>query len=146
MRMSHRRLKDMSCDHTSFFNSCRVLRRGRSLVLAPKKSVALRAERVPSPDAAPISGRSGPNAAALSTGQVSPVVAPTPSVGQPGLGAEEAPSVVAEQTTAEVTLPPTLERTNLAPVLVAPSVVGVAPQVKALASQAKVVMTMPSQE
>ena len=64
------------------------------------------------------------------------MVAPMPSVGQAGAGAEEAPLGVAEQTTAEVTPPPTLERMELPPALVAPSVVGAAPQVEAPASQA----------
>ena len=73
-------------------------------------------------------------------------VAPMPSVGQAGTGTEEAPSGVAEQTMAEVTALPILERTGLPPALEVPSVVGVAPQVKAPASQAEVVVTAPSQE
>ena len=54
--------------------------------------------------------------------------------------------VVTEQKTTEVTPPPTLERMELPPMLVAPSVVGMAPQVEAPASQAEVAMTVPSQE
>ena len=110
------------------FNSCRVLQRGRSLALAPKKNVALLAERVSSPDVAPVLGRSGADVAASSAGQAPPAVAPVPSVGQAGIRAEEAPSGVTEQTTAEVTPPPMLERTELPLVLVAPSVVGIVPQ------------------
>ena len=113
------------------FNSCRVLRQGRSLALVPKKSVALQAERVLLPDAAPISGRSGADFAVLSAGQAPPTVAPVPSVGQAGAGAEEAPSGVIEQTTVEVNPSPTLERTELPPALVAPPMVGAAPQVEA---------------
>ncbi|XP_066354909.1 uncharacterized protein [Miscanthus floridulus] len=120
--------------------------KGCSLALAPKKSDALQAIRVPSPNVAPILGRSGTDVAASSAGQVPPVVAPTPLVGQAGTGAEEAPSGVAEQTTAEVTPPPMLERTRLPPTLVAPSMVGAVPQVKAPASEAEVTMTTPSQE
>ena len=96
------------------------------------------------PDAAPISGRSGADFAVLSAGQAPSTVAPVPSVGQAGAGAEEAPSGVAEQTTTEVTPSPTLERTELSPVLVAPSVVGASPQVEASASQAEVATTAPS--
>ena len=62
------------------FTSCRLLRRGRSLGLAPKKSLALQAGRTVVPDVTPISGRSD-----------SDVVA---SLADP---ATPAPSVVAEQ-------------------------------------------------
>ena len=88
------------------------------------------------PDVAPVSGSSGADVAAPSAGQALPTMVPMPSVGQAGAGAEEAPSGVTEQTTAEVTPPPTLVWTELSPVHVVPSVVGVTPQVKALASQA----------
>ncbi|XP_066342450.1 uncharacterized protein [Miscanthus floridulus] len=56
-----------------------------------KKSVALQAERVPSPDVTPISGRSGADVVASLVGLASPMVAPVPSVGQAGAEAEEAP-------------------------------------------------------
>ena len=91
------------------------------MALAPKKSIALQAERVPSPNVAPILGRSGVDVAASSAGQASPAVAPVPSVGQAGTGAKEAPLGVAEQMTTEVTPPPTLGRTELLSALVAPS-------------------------
>ena len=95
------------------------------MALAANKSVALQAIRVPSPDVAPISGRSGTDVVASSAGQVLPAVAPVPSVGQAGARAEEAPLGVTEQTMAEETLPPMLEWTELPPTLVAPSMVGV---------------------
>ena len=101
---------------------------------------------MPSPDVTPVSDRSGTDVAASLACPVLPVVTPAPSVGQVGAGAEEAPSGVAEQTTAKVTPPPTLEWMGLPPVLVAPSVVGAAPQVEALASQVEVATTAPSQE
>ena len=72
-------------------------------------------------------------------------MAPVPSVGQADTGADGAPLGVAEQTTAEVTPPPTLERTELSLALVAPSVVGAVSQAKAPVSQAEVAMTMTSQ-
>ena len=90
-------------------------------------------------------GRSRADVAASLADQALHVVALVPSAGQGGAGAEEAPSRVAEQTTAKVNPPPTLERTELPPALVAPSMVGTAPQVEALASQAEVVMTVTSQ-
>ena len=99
-----------------------------------------------SPDVAPISGRSGADVAVSLAGQAPPAMAPVPSVGQAGAGAEEAPSGVTEQTTAEVTPPPTLERMKVPLVLVVPPVVGVAPQVEAPALQAEVAVTAPSQE
>ena len=126
------------------FNSCRVLRRGRSLVLAPKKSVALQAGHAPSPNVAPVSGRSGADVAASLVGQVPPAVAPMPSAGQADARAEEAPSGVIEQTAMEVILPPTLERTELSLTLVVPFVVGAAPQAEALALQVEVAMTVTS--
>ena len=125
---------------------CRLLRQGHSLALAPKKSVALQAERVSSPDVAPILGRNGTDVAALSAGLVPPVVAPAPLAGQAGAGVEEAPSGVSEQMTVEVTPPPTLERTELLPMLVAPSMGGVALQVEAPVSRAEVATTAPCQE
>ena len=68
-----------------------------------------------------------------------------PSVGQADAGAEGAPSEVAEQLAAEVIPLATSERTELPLVLVAPSVVGVAPPVEASAWQAEVATTMTSQ-
>ena len=127
------------------FNSCRVLIQGRSLALAPKKSVALQAGQAPSPDVAPISGRSGTNVAASSAGQAPPAVAPMPSAGQADAGADGAPSRVTEQMAAKVTPPPMSERTELPLELVAPSVVGAAPQVEAPTSQAQVTATVMSQ-
>ena len=105
------------------------------MALAPEKSVALQAGGTPSPDVAPISGRSGADVVASSAGLALPAVAPMPSAGQIDAGADGAPLGVAEQTTVEVTPPPTSERTELSPALVAPSVVGAAPQVKAPTSQ-----------
>ena len=113
------------------FNSCSILRQGYSLALAPKKSIALQAGGTSSLDVFPISSRSRTNVVALLAGQVPPMVAPTPSAGQAGTEAEEAPWGVTEQTIAEVALPPTLERTELPPALVAPPMVGAAPQVEA---------------
>ena len=60
-------------------------------------------------------------------------------------GADELPSRVAEQRMADVTPPPTLERMELPPALVAPLVVGTTPQVEAPVSQAQVTATMTSQ-
>ena len=74
------------------------------------------------------------------------MVALMPSTGQAGTGAEEEPSGVTEQTTAEVTPSPTLEGTELSPMLVAPPVVGAVSLVEPLASQAEVAATAPSQE
>ena len=51
------------------------------MVLAPKKSVALQAERVSSPDVASVLGRSGADVAASSAGQAPPAVVPMPLVG-----------------------------------------------------------------
>ena len=115
------------------------------MALAPKKSVALQAGRTPSPDVAPVSGRSGADVAASSAGQALPMVAPVPLVGQADAGAKGAPLGVIEQTTAEVILPPMLERIELPLVLMAPSLVGAAPQAKALASQVEVATTVTSQ-
>ena len=126
------------------FNSCRVLRRGHSLALAPKKSIALQAARAPLPNVAPILGRSRADVTALSTGQAPPMVASMSSVGQADAGAEEASSGVTEHMATEVIPPPTLERTELPLTLVAPSVVGAVPQAEAPASQAEVAMTVTS--
>ena len=68
-----------------------------------------------------------------------------PSAGQVDAGAKEAPSGVGKHMAAKVIPPPTLERTELPLALVAPSMVGVAPQAEALASQAEVPKTMMSQ-
>ena len=130
------------CD-LCLFNFCRIMRRVHSLALTPKKSVALQAERVPSPDIAPVSGKSGANVAVLLAGQAPSAVAPMPLVGQAGARAEEAPSGGVEQTTTEVTPLPTLEWTEQPPVLVAPSVVGAASQVEAPMSQAEEAFTSP---
>ena len=126
------------------FNFCRILRWGRSLALAPKKSIALQAGWVPSPDVTPISGRSRANVVASSTGQAPPAVAPVPSVGQADAEAEEAPLWVAQHMATEVITPPTLERMEPPLMLVAPSVVGAVPQAEALTSQAEVATTVTS--
>ena len=68
-----------------------------------------------------------------------------PSVGQAGAGAKEAPSGVTEQTMAVETPPPMLEWMELPHVLVAPSIVGAAPQVKAPSSWVEMAMTVTSQ-
>ena len=106
------------------FNSCRVLRRGRSLALAPNKSVALQAGWAPSPDVAPVLGRSRAIVVASLAGQAPPVVAPVPSASQADVRAEEASSRVTEHMAVEVIPPPTSERTEPPLALVAPSVVG----------------------
>ena len=67
-----------------------------------------------------------------------------PSVGQASVGAEEAPSGVIEQTTVEVTPPPMLERSELPPTLVAPSMVGAVPQAEASVSQVEVIAIVTS--
>ena len=67
-----------------------------------------------------------------------------PSVGQADVGAEGAPSRVAEQTAVEVIPPPTSERMELPLRLVVPSVVGAAPQAEAPVLQAEVAMTVTS--
>ncbi|XP_066341641.1 uncharacterized protein [Miscanthus floridulus] len=67
----------------------RFLRRGHSLGLAPKKSLALQAGWTTLPDVAPISGRSGADAVASLADPAAPVVVP-------------APLVVAEQATSSV--------------------------------------------
>ena len=82
---------------------------------------------------------------ASSADQALPALALVPSVGQADTGANRAPLGVAEQTTAEVTPPPVSERKEPPLTLVAPSVVGAAPQVEAPASQAEVVVTVTSQ-
>ena len=65
--------------------------------------------------------------------------------GQVDAGAEGASSKVTEQTATEVILLPTLGQTELPLAFVAPFVVGAAPHVEALVSQAEVGMTMTSQ-
>ena len=115
------------------------------MALAPKKRVALQAERVSSPDVALTLGRSGADVVASSAGQAPPVVVPVPSAGQAGARAEEAPSGVAEQTATEVIPPPTSQWMEPPRALVMPSVVGAAPQAEAPASQAKVATTVTSQ-
>ena len=115
------------------------------MALAPKKSVALQARRASSLDIAPVSGKSGANVAASLAGQASPAVAPVPLAGQADTEADGAPSGVTEQTAAEVISTPMSERTELPLTLVAPSVVGMAPQAEALALPAKVAMTVTSQ-
>ena len=127
------------------FNSYRVLRRGRSLALAPKKSITIQARRGPSPNVAPVSCRSGADVAASSAGQAPPAVAPVPSAGQADVGAEGAPSGVTEQMAAEVIPLPTSKRTELPLALVAPSMVGATPQVEAPMSQVEVAATVTSQ-
>lgn len=82
---------------------------------------------------------------ASSAGLAPPAVALVPSVGQANARADGAPSGVIEQTTVEVTRPPTSKRTELLLALVALSMVGVVPQVEAPASQAQVAMTVTSQ-
>ena len=115
------------------------------MVLVPKKSVTLQAERVSSPDVAPISGRIGADLAASSASQAPPVVVPMPLAGQVDTGAEGAPSEVAEQLAMEVIPLLTSERAKLSLTLVAPSVVGVAPPVKAPLTQTEVAMIVTSQ-
>ena len=100
------------------FNFLQTLATGRSLALAPKKSVALQA-------------RQGLSATAPSAGQAPPVVVPVPSAGQADAGAEGAPSEVAEQPTSEAILLPMSEQAELPHALMTPSVVGVAPPVEA---------------
>ena len=113
------------------FTSCRFLRRGRSLVLVPKKSLSLQAGQTPLPDVAPVSGRSGVDVAASSADLAPPTLAP-------------APSVVAKQATTDVTPPSTSERVELPPVLVASSMVGVAPQAEGPTSPVEKATTVPS--
>ena len=115
------------------------------MALVPKKSIALQAGRAPSPDVTPISGRSGVDVAASSASQALPAVVLMPSVGQADAGAEEAPSGVIEHMTTEVIPPPMSEWMELPLALVAPSVVGAAPQAEAPASQAEVAATVTSQ-
>ena len=67
-----------------------------------------------------------------------------PSTSQADAGADGAPLGVAEQIAAEVTPSPTLERTELPLALLAPSVVGAAPQAEAPASQVEVAATVTS--
>ena len=126
------------------FNSCRVLRWGCSLALAPKKSVALQAGWVLSPDVALVSDRSGADVVALSDGQASPTVAPMLLVGQEDAGVGGVPLGVIKQTATNVILPPTSERMELPPTLVVTSVVGTAPQAEAPASQVEVATTVTS--
>ena len=95
------------------FVSCSVLRRGGSLALAPKKSVALQARRWLSPDVAPILGESGAGVTALLAGLVPPTVVPMPLVSQVVGKAEGAPSKVAAQPAMEVIPLPTSERAEL---------------------------------
>ena len=117
------------------FTSCRFLRWGRSLGLAPKKSLALQAGWTSPPDVAPVSGRSGADVAASSADLAAPAVAPTPVV-----VVEQAAVAVA------VTPPSSSERMEPPPVLVASSVVGAAPQAEGPASPVEVAATAPSQE
>ena len=114
------------------------------MALAPKKSVALQVGWASSLDVAPVSGSSGADVAALSADQAPPAVAPVPSVGQAGARAEEAFLGVTEHMAAEVIPPPTSERTGPPLALVAPSVVGAAPQAEAPASQVEVAATVTS--
>ena len=73
------------------------------------------------------------------------MVAPMPSAGQTVAGAEGTPKAVAEQPATEVILLPMLEQTKMPLTLVALSVVGTAPLVKAPPTQTEVVMTVASQ-
>ena len=70
--------------------SCKFLRMGCSLGLAPKKSLALQAGRTALPDVAPVLGRRGADAVASLADPAAPAVAPAPSV-----VAEQAASSVA---------------------------------------------------
>ena len=102
------------------------------MVLAPKKSDALQE-------------RQGPSIAALSAGQMPPVVAPVPLASQADTGAKGAPSEVTEQPASEVILLSMLKRAELLLMLVASSVVGIAPPVEAPLTQMKVAVTVTSQ-
>ena len=73
------------------------------------------------------------------------MVAPVPSASQADVRAEEASSRVTEHMAVEVIPPPTSERTEPPLALVAPSMVGAAPQAEAPASQMEVAMTVTSQ-
>ena len=85
------------------------------------------------PNVTPVLGMSGTDIADSLADPTPPVVAPVPSV-------------VAEQAAAEVTPPSTSERTELPPVLVASSMVGVATQAEGPVSPVEVATTAPSQE
>ena len=67
------------------------------MAVAPKKSVAIQARRGPSPNVAPVLGRSGADVAASSASQAPPAVAPMPSEDQADAGAKGAPVEFTEQ-------------------------------------------------
>ena len=80
----------------------RRVRRGTSIALAAKKTIALQARRGPPPDVAPILGESGASVIASLTSLAPPTVVLVPSVGQAVGKAEAAPSEVAAQPVMEV--------------------------------------------
>ena len=107
-----------------FCNVGRQVRRGTSLALAPKKSVALQARLESSPDIAPVSSESGASVTASSTGQASPVVVPMPSAGQAVGEAEGEPSEIAEHLALEAISLPTLGRSELPATLIVSTTAG----------------------
>ena len=86
------------------FPFCRFLRQGHPLGTAPKKSLARQVGWAASLDVAPISGRSGDDAAAALVNSTAAVVAPVPLSGQVGTRAEGAPLEVAEQMVIDLAL------------------------------------------
>ena len=104
------------------FVFCSVGRQRNPLALAPKKSVALQARRQLSADVAPILGGSGASVTVLLTGQVSPMVAPVPSMGRANVGVQGLPLVVAKRPVIAAIPLPTVGWTGLPTTLVAPTV------------------------
>jgi len=101
-----------------------IMKWRNTLVLAPKKSVALQEGRQSSIGIMPISGVSGAGVTTSSAGQALPTVTPMPSVGQAGVGAQGTPSDVAKQPVMEAIPLPMMGRTELPFMLVALATVG----------------------
>ena len=89
------------------------------------------------PGVSPILGESEAGITALSADQTPPVVVPVPSEGQAGVEAGGAPAEVTNQLATEAIPLLTSERKELPLALVAPTMVGATPPVKALSSQAE---------
>ena len=125
-----------------FYSVVRWVKRGTSIALAPKKTVAHQARWGPPPDVAPILGKSGASIIASSAGLAPTMVVPMPSVGQAIGEAEEEPLEVAAQPATEVTPTPTLERAVLSAAPIASTTVGAAQSDEGLPAKVEVMVAM----
>ena len=108
-----------------FFCSIRRwVRRGTSIALAPKKTIALQARWGPPQDVTPTLSKSRAGVIASLAILVLPVVVLVPSAGQAIGKAKEVPSEVAAQPVTKVMPPPTSGRAELSVAPVASTMVG----------------------